>query len=247
MLKRNQEKKKLSIDFDVENYNAMQEFSQKHRMTNSSIVNYLVNHFLRLSHKTKIKFAKATAEQIDTLKKSFATCQEYEAIELEEQISVLQDLLLFFTDGKGYVEDEPQKMKKTEIQNGYVIFPTDWIVVDDSNAKYCDYVGVIEVRNGKSYNAPHFVFFSEFPINKLTDSLKDTILRKCELVHPDFRKIRSMQLEPVYGDNNEILNADLWMKAPIIGFFQIPTYGKDSSFPAGAMVVKSTSSQEDDF
>lgn len=243
MFSKGTEKKKLSIDFEVSNHNLMTRFARNHNMTNSAIVNYLVEHMLKLSSETKKKFAGVSVEQLDVYKEIYSNCDGYEKQKIEEQISVLQDLILFFTDGKGYVENEVEKMNKIEIDRGYVIFPKDWIVVQTAEPKGCRYVGVIEVRNGKKYNVPHYLFFSEVPIMELAKFQEEDILSKCARRYPDFGRILDMQVEPAYDENKHMLNAELFMEAPTIGIFQVPTYGEDTSFPAGAMVVRTEESK----
>lgn len=231
----NEEKKKLSIDFEMNNYNVMGAFGKKHKMGNSSIINYLVEHFLQLAPDVKRKLSKATHEALEEYKAKYAECEPYEEKEIEKQIGILRDLELFFTNGKGYADEE--KMKKVQIENGYALFPSDWVCIDEDNAKNCQYVGVIEVMNGKEYNMPHFVFFSEFPINEIRGDSEDELYDKVENEFPKFKNIRAMQVEPVYDEDHNILNAELWRKAPTIGIFSMPTYGVHSSFPAGAMIV----------
>lgn len=240
LLSKSSEKKKLSIDFNITNYDIMQKFGHHHNLTNSATVNYLISLFLQLSPTIKKRFAQSTFKSIQDLKKAYISCQEYKKLEIEKEIETLTDLLMFFTDGKGYVEEEKESMIKVDIKHGYVIFPKNWIVIDLQNSCNCAYVGVIEMKNSDAYNAPHILFFSPIPIGEIDSNFKENLFVKCEKEYPDFRRIRAMQIEPVYGENNEILNGDLWMKAPIIGIFAIPTYGEDYEFPAGAMIVRTT-------
>lgn len=232
------EKKKLSIDFELDNYKLMSAFASRFHMTNSGVVNYLIEHFVQLTPEAKDDFAKVASEHLASQKRIFSECDDYEEEAVAKQISILEDLVLFFTDGKGLPEKD--KMKKIEINGGYAIFPADWVVVDEARAKNCKHVGVVEVRNGAKYKCPHFVLFSEVPIGDFDSNLWDMYLNRCEIKHPDFRRIRAMQLEPVYDENNILLNAELWEQAPTIGIFSMPTYGQDTSFPAGAMIVRNS-------
>ena len=233
---KSEEKKKLSIDFELDNYRLMSEFASKFRMPNSGVVNYLIEHFIQLAPEVKNDFAKVAAEQLEAKKRMLSECDGFEAEAVAKQISVLEDLVLFFTEGKGLLEKDV--MKKVEIDGGYAIFPADWVIVDEARAKNCKYVGVVEVRNGAKYRCPHFVLFSEIPIGDFDSNLWDAYLNRCEVRYPDFRRIRAMQLEPVYDENNQILNGELILQAPHIGIFPMPVYGRDVAFPAGAMVVK---------
>lgn len=238
MFGKNSEKKKLSIDFEMENYNLMVEFGNRYRMSNSQIINYFIEHFLKLSIESKKEYAKNTAKQIESLKKIYSDCQEFESTKIAQQISLLEDLQLFFTDGKGYRENEVEKMKRIEMLESYIIFPQDWIIIMNKEPQNCKYAGVVEIRNSSAYHMPHLLFFSEIPIYQLSAIEEEMILSTCEIFYPDFKKIRSMQVKPVYDENKVMLNMDLWNKAPIIGLFPINVYGKDSTFPCGAMIVR---------
>lgn len=232
------EKKKLSIDFELGNYKIMSAFASKYRLTNSGVINYLIEHFLQLTPDAKKDFAKVAAAHLASSKNVFSECDDFEREAVAKQISIYEDLILFFTDGKGLPKEN--YMKKIEINGGYVIFPNDWVVVDEASAKNCKYVGVVEVRNGIKYKCPHFVLFSEIPIVEFDNNIQDIFLDRCEIAYPDFRRIRAMQVKPVYDENNHMLNAQLWEQAPTIGVFEIPVYGQDTSFPAGAMIIKNS-------
>lgn len=233
-----EEKKKLSIDFELSNYKLMNLFATKFRLTNSGVVNYLIEHFLQLTPEAKLDYAKVTATHLEKQKKIFSDCEDYEEEKVAKSISVFEDLILFFTDGKGIPTEDP--MKKVEIDGGYAIFPQDWVVVDEARAKNCKHVGVIEVRNGVRYKCPHFIIFSEIPINQFNNDMQDMYLDRCQIAYPDFRRIRAMQIKPIYDENNFLLNGELWEQAPTIGVFAMPTYGEDTSFPAGAMIIKNS-------
>lgn len=238
MFSKNIEKKKLSVDFEIQNYNLLTTFGEKYKMSNSQIINYLIEHFLKLSGDSKNEFAANTKIQIDSLKKIYSECQEFEANQVSQNISLLEDLLLFFTDGKGYRENEVEKMKRIEMLDSYVVIPNDWIVVENKNPQDCKYAGVIEIRNSTTYNMPHLLFFCEVPIIELTTIEEERILSACEVCYPDFKKIRTMQVKPVYDENKNILNSELWEKAPTIGLFPIHIFGEDNTFPCGSMIVR---------
>lgn len=238
MFGKTKEKKKLSIDFKEDNYNTLVDFAQSSGESNSNIINYLVSHFLNLSLDTRKAFAKCCSEELRKEEEKYSSLGEFEKIKASKRINLYKDLIKFFTDGKGSILDEKTKMKKIDIFDGYVIFPNDWIIIENQNPNDSNFVGVIEVRNAKKYNIPHFLFFSKFPIRKLSAFDEKIILEHCENAYSDFKKIISMQVEPVYDNNNNILNIESWREAPHIGFFQIGEYGRDSVFPANAMIIR---------
>lgn len=233
-------KKKLSIDFDMENYELLVQFASKQKISNSQVINFLIENLLSLSTEAKKQYAKSTTEQLGLLRQKYSGCQEFEANETERQIAILQNLLSFFSEQKDFdTETECEKnMKRIEMINSFVIFPTDWVVANLIEAKDCNYAGVVEVRNGKRYNMPHILFFSEKPIVELSKDEEEKILDTCAACYPPFSQIRTQQVEPVYDDNNIMINSDTWNSAPTIGIFAIGEYGKALSFPAGAMIIR---------
>lgn len=232
------DKKKISIDFTEENYKIITEFAKKFNESNSSIVNYLISHFLPLDQTAKRMLARACMDSMEKEKQQFSSLGEYAKEEAHKRIKMYEDLILFFTEGKGYVLGVENAMRKIEILDGYVIFPNDWILIENQKPKDSRYVGVVEVKNGEEYNMPHFVFFSSNPIAERTNIEEEDILVGCQFAHPEFGKIKAMQVEPVYDENKIMINAELWKRSPLIGMFSIPTYGKDTLFPQGAMIVK---------
>ena len=69
-------------------------------------------------------------------------------------------------------------MKTILLKNGYVQYPDEWVAVKNMDPIQCDYCGVVEVRNGNKYKCPHFVFFLDKPILKITDEDRNHILKK---------------------------------------------------------------------
>ncbi|MGC5816111.1 hypothetical protein [Clostridium perfringens] len=128
-------------------------------------------------------------------------------------------------------------MKKIEIQNGYVIFPEDWIILNEYHAKNCEYARVIEVKNGTKYNSPHFLFFSTKPINELTNNDTKKLDEKCINMFSNYKKILNEYIPLKYDENGEMLNGNEHISGPIPGYFAILDYGLDISYyPLGAMV-----------
>ena len=56
------------------------------------------------------------------------------------------------------IESKP-KMQKTEMLNGILICPNDYIILNKEDAQYCEYASVVEVRNAK-FGVPHFLYFN---------------------------------------------------------------------------------------
>lgn len=233
-------KKKVSIDFTPSAYELLVNYAKKTEKSNSAIINLLVETFLSLTdleRKYLSEFCNELLEKENNL--SSKTNDSFEVQEKENKSIRLSNLIDFLTEGRGIINPIGNSMVKITIKNGdYVIVPFDWIVLDYKHPEECSYVGVVSMRNSEAYNAPTFLFFSDIPINMLTAENQEAILEHCQKKQPSFSKIIAMQVTPVYDENNVLLNGDLWAMAPTIGYFPIGEYGKDSFFPANAMIVR---------
>lgn len=124
------------------------------------------------------------------------------------------------------------------IADGFVFFPSKWVVVKNNIHENCRYVGTVEVRNGASYNVPHFLFFSKTPINRMGNKEKEKIMTACTEAYPAFKEILERQVQAEFDEKCKLTNAEQLLLAPTVGLFQIPIFGESPEFPAGAMVVR---------
>lgn len=238
MFKNFLKKRKLSIDFTHENYKLLNEFTDQYQLSNNYVINFFLEHLLKLSPENKFILAKAIHDRISTLQNIEKNSGSFAAQDNDLQIDLLKGLLSFFTEGKGYQDKIYKPMKRFDLKTGYVVMPDDWLICAPERAKYCEYCGVIEMRNSSKYKTPHIAFFSEFPIHKLLPSQEESILNECEMIYPNLNFIRKMQIEPVYDKNGVMQNSDIWSMAPIIGFFAVPEFSTTESYPEGAMIFR---------
>lgn len=232
-------KKKISIDFSPANHEKLVKFVENYPgiTSSSAAINYLVTVFADLPTQIRDTLAKACHDAIKEEEALFSGRGSFEKEEATRRMGLYREIILFVTQQQGYTTRE-KIMNKIEIKNGHAIIPEDWIVVKNINPLSCEHVGVIEVRNGEKYNAPHIVFFSYKPINQLSDAERDDIIEKCICHYPKLGKLKAMQIEPVFDKDRNIINAEQYMAAPAIGLFAIPIYGTMTAFPEGAMIVR---------
>lgn len=128
-------------------------------------------------------------------------------------------------------------LKKIAINDGFVIFPTEWEVIENDSPENSRFVGVVEVRHGALYNAPHFLFFSEIPIKQMEDR-EEKIMAACTEAFPAFKEILKRQVMAEFDENGKTTNLKQLDDAPSICIFPISAYGEATEFPCGAMVVR---------
>lgn len=229
-----QSKKKVSIDFTEDAYQLLSERAQKIGVSNSVLVNFLVETFLGMSDTQKKWLVRFCIERLRD-ENNKVVSNDFEIQERTRKIKQYSDIINFFAkyDKTMVLEN----MDKIDMANGYIIYPEDWIVLDYQKPEWCEYAGVVSIRNNHVYNVPIFLFFSDTKIKDLSKDEEEAIYRKCIGKYPDFRKILTMQVTLAYDSEGNLLNGELWDKAPTIGIFQIAEYGKDNVYPYGAMVV----------
>jgi len=231
-------KKRITIDLTESNYNSLAAFSDLFHESNNNILNHLVYSFLNLAPEVKHTLASACYQARVEEEGKISSLDDYESDFASKRIESYNNLINFFTDGTDYILPTNTPMKKIEYGNGYIIIPDSWIVIEPHPAMACQHVGIITVRNRVLYNAPFIVVFSQTPINHLSDTEIEQIYIRCEMQYPEFKKLRAMQVTPVFDKEHNMLNGELWAQAPILGLLPLPRYGYDTSFPYGAMAVE---------
>lgn len=229
-----QSKKKVSIDFTEEAYQLLSENAQRIGISNSTLINFLVETFLAMDDIEKKQWIQFCFERLREMNDTVAS-SDFEIQERKRKIEQYSNIINFFAE-----QDKTkvfENMNKIEMAKGYVIYPDDWIVLDYQKPEWCEYAGVVSIRNNHVYNVPIFLFFSNTKIKDLSEEEEADIFRKCEEKYPDFKKILAMQVTLAYDSEGRLLNGELWDKAPTIGIFHIAEYGKNENYPYGAMVI----------
>lgn len=147
------------------------------------------------------------------------------------------------------VANQPN-MTRLELKGGYVLYPLDWIVVNQKEAMECTYAGVIECRLA-SYNMPHLLFFLRKKMSALTKDDYEEINRKATEAYPTFKELLEQQVTPIDDPDQpgHMLNEDEWMQSPQLGYFPIYIWGTSTAspyyfLPLPAMVVHTDSTTE---
>ena len=128
-------------------------------------------------------------------------------------------------------------MKRVDMRVGaYLIIPDDWNVINEGDARSCDYAFVLEARNWEKYDIPHFVYLSA----KETCPNSE-VIEAASAVWPRMKNVLGMQVEPAYDKDGGMLNAEEWDDAPTVGVFPIrdaSSFSVGNEAPFGAMVYR---------
>lgn len=139
-------------------------------------------------------------------------------------------------------EQEDAALTTYDMRDGTIIkAPRTWIVTNPEKAIESDYAGVIEIRNGDRYDAPHFLFFIvDHPVSELNEVERLNVLRDATSKWPHLIEIQDDIVELQYGPDGGVLNQKEYMRSPCIGFFPIWDKGRYplGEPPYGAVIIR---------
>lgn len=233
-------KYKKSIDFTTDTINLMENMRNYEDYSSySDLVNTLIMTFSCLPKEVKVSMSEMCYSEIKKINQELDKLSVYEWQKKNNILEAYNRIRMFLKQDI-LVEKKESDLRIIDIKDGYVIIPNDWIIVNEELAKNSRYVGVIEVRNGAKYNMPHFVYFSEKPINRMSQEEDDYIDKICIRLYPDYAKALCQYVAPQYNSDGEMINMEEVLAAPVAGHFEIPEYRKDENrnYPYDAMVVK---------
>ncbi len=254
---------KVSVDFRPDLFQIIKDIKDRNGKSTSYVINETVGAVLSLTPSIKDKLREFCLDNINSQKQKLKSYIGYEEEELKNEISQWEVLYKFFGDDTSQI-GIPSSMRRIYIKDGYVIFPSEWTVLDniDGKATECSYAGVVECRNGANYGedgkpVPHFVFFVKDAkyARDYSDELKDKVFEACAKEYPRFAELYNLQPSPADWakiDKQEptkesIEEADKLMKLPYFGIFNIPVKGDPAYWnavnknyvpPYGAVVIK---------
>jgi hypothetical protein len=118
--------------------------------------------------------------------------------------------------------DTTPKLEQHPIADGgYVLAPSDWVVLNPTVAPYANHAGYIEIKHGERYEAPHFLFFAEHSLDEMTDAEKETLLRLASNAWDGMELVKEDLVELAYSADGGVANKAEYSAAPRIGWFSI--------------------------
>ncbi|MGN1141099.1 MAG: hypothetical protein ACI4TF_07855 [Oliverpabstia sp.] len=247
-------KKKVSIDFDIPEYELMVSVAKEKGKSNSAIINNLIRLFAKVSPDVSYQISAFCHEQYLKEKMPLENLSGFERAEVEKRVREYEKLSEYF----GYKVDDSEQspgMRITFLKDGYVIYPDDWIILDDvfGPAEECMYAGSVESRNFSKFGIPHFIYFCNVKSGKdYTDEMKTQIYNACAKAYPDFKKFYNMQIPTNHiGDNPDDSGywdrLNEWNSMPCFSIFPIVekhdpifwnNFTPDYKPPFGAMIIR---------
>lgn len=139
-------------------------------------------------------------------------------------------------------EQEDAILTTYDMRGGAIIkAPRGWIVTNPEKAIESNYAGVVEIRNGDRYDAPHFLFFiADHPASELSEEERLNVLRDATSKWPRLTEVQEDIVELQYGPDGGVLNQKEYMQSPCIGFFPIWDAGQYplGDPPYGAVIIR---------
>ena len=115
-------------------------------------------------------------------------------------------------------------MRKIRLANNrLIVFPTDWVLLNEQDALNSTEGYVVECRNHDQYNIPHFLYLSDDTAmndGDYTKEFKSKLYESILRVYPDFQIVLNNQIELIIT-NGKIMNGSEYEKSPTIGIFKI--------------------------
>lgn len=246
---------KLTIDLSEKNRVILEKIKAENRSPYGTTINTLIDTFCEIPNSVKKELLSYIKPKIRNLYREMDGASEYSFKELSEKAQAYMDIATFLNNGNTLSMNEIDNattMVRYPMRDGYLICPDNWIIVNPEQAEKSTYAFVIECRNAGKYKIPHLlVFINRKSSDDYSDMEKKVFLSECCKVYPRFSDILALQVDPIDDPDNPgyTLNAQEWLDAPNIGYYDIYVQG-DPKFPAGfkpvlgARIVKTTIEEE---
>lgn len=184
--------------------------------------------------------------KVTELYKQFYNASKFQEKELTQDLNRYTNIAKLIRGNASITsEDLDIGFQQIRIKNGIAKIPKDdWILVNPEDAEKCEHVCIVEFRNSRLYNAPHFCFFTNVEMGK--DYNEEEINRRCAEKWPDFNKLLGMHVELKRDPKNPAvyLNLDEWNRSPQIGYFPLVEF-RNSVYkkagrkaPCGAYIIR---------
>ena len=219
--------RKISVDLSDENFEALDKFRESRNMPYSIIINRLLR-ILCKSPDIKDELITICKSRIRALYAEMDQVGIFECQKLYNKSAQYIEILSFLTQNPqitvSSILDEAQ-MKKIRLVDGYLIYPENFILLNESAAQNYRNVCIVEIRNAQ-FPVPHFIYFSGNNPAHYTDA--DTTY-----------------INPIYDPDNPMrcINDAEMRTAPQIGYFGIiatndPNYSDLYAAPYNIKIIR---------
>lgn len=243
---------KFTLNVTGDNKEILDELTENYMLKYGPMINKIIGTFCRMPLKIRKVFEKVCLAECEKLTIEIGHTEEnsYHREPLEKERDFYIEILKLMNGGNYQVTDEKEESSsliKIKLSDGYLLIPSDWIVVNPESAETCRYAAVLECRNSLKYGVPHFVYFNNYKYAcDYTEHMEEEFFSLCRKAWPRFSEIQELseknRLVPDPDNKGQYLNVDAHLAAPIIGVFHIEEQG-DRIYgepPYGAMIVRTS-------
>lgn len=210
---------KLSVDLTEKNKETLERVNEQTKIPYGSIINGIIESFFDMPddmYEIFRKFIITKIRNIHIMMEGAGCFEEQRLLKEKKYYTRIADYLDIDYEIIGDKKDV-YSMKTIPMNNGLLICPNNWIIVNPEKAEESSYASVIECRNADKFGIPHLLIFSNYESVKDYDEMyKNEIFKMCCKVYPKFDDILKMQIKLIQN-----INEDEWIKAPIIGFYDV--------------------------
>ena len=237
----NIQKIKRTIEFTATNYGLVKEKAKKEKTTFGRYVNYLIVLTLDIPEEVKSELSVFSSASLnETIQHSESKSRYINELSREMQMHY-KKMELFWCNNQRAAFDGHKSMKKIDMKDGYIIYPSDWVVLEDvlRDPKESSRASVVEVYNGRRYGMPHFLLFSNIAKNEsYTEDEFKIIEAACLRANSRFAD--------VLKDEQSMVDEE----KPVVGVFNIiatddPYYDEFDTPPFGCKIIRDISKSKD--
>ena len=235
------EKIKRTIEFTATNYGLVKEKAKKEKTTFGRYVNYLIVLTLDIPEEVKSELSVFSSASLnETIQHSESKSRYINELSREMQMHY-KKMELFWCNNQRAAFDGHKSMKKIDMKDGYIIYPSDWVVLEDvlRDPKESSRASGVEVYNGRRYGMPHFLLFSNIAKNEsYTEDEFKIIEAACLRANSRFAD--------VLKDEQSMVDEE----KPVVGVFNIiatddPYYDEFDTPPFGCKIIRDISKSKD--
>ena len=213
------------ITFDLSNFRVASREAKKLGTTFSRYLNYLISLTLGIPALVQGELSAFCAQKSASVDEQNSLYWMYRERNIQESY---KELAIFWAQKEPYTKEKNILLKRTDMKDGYIVYPADWVVLDGVQCDAKDSVRacVIEVKNGKKYGMPHFLFFTNKDVgDPFTIDEENAIHLACVKAVPNFAQVlRDGVDQPTMpmSDPRYKEATKRFLASPIPGIFYIP-------------------------
>lgn len=226
---------KLSVLIEDETKKILDTVTDNYGMKYTKFVKYLLHTICAPSKDVQTAISGFLIQQVKNINNKIDGAGSFEKNDLLRQKEEYMEIYRLFNAGVEFPAITNQDMHIIQLKGeDLVMFPNDWLVLNQDQALSCSCAGVIECSGYPTF--PHIIFFSE--TNDFSSKLlKKDILKKCREKWPELQPIIDGKMFYMGRSNSENDITYHFIKPKFI-FFPLPDQDPNNEPPCGACIVR---------